>query len=271
MDFLFLQRLEQVNTTSFKKHGIAACLSPSRGLQASWHGEVRFSFSFQTGCSIQGHICMPDSASVIITNTWVSNVQYWEVLTLVGAGGLRKLPGKGWQALGSCKCVRVKHSFPPFQQHLFISREYVRDCLEASWFQNLLNEREASPHGLSSPLIGFKSACQMGWSQHLCSQMDASIFTKASSSEIHTKPLTLDFKINFKSGSLRYSAFRMVRKGFYSSPNLPELKYIKNFQLMWLCNWDGWGPLHSLTACLTLQYFSKRKCHCNFLDLKDRN
>lgn len=151
--------------------------------------------------------------------------RYWPV-TLVRAGGLRKLPGKGQQAMSRCKSVRVKHSFPPssFPTALFISRErgdqLISETFESKW---------GISHGLCPVLTGFNSLCQMGWSQHLCSQMDASMFTKPSSSEIQTKTFILDFKINCKAGSLRYSTFRVIKKGLYRFPNSPELKFIENF------------------------------------------
>lgn len=162
---------------------------------------------------------------------------YW-LVTLMRARGLRKLSGKGWQAMSSCKCVRVKHSFPP--SPFLTAFVYLKRMCEWCSGDQLISEafewKRGISHGLSSLLTGFKSACQMGGSQHLCSQMDASMFTKASSSEIQTKTLTLDFEINCKADSLIYSALRMIRKGFYSSPNLPELIFIENFRLVWLCN-----------------------------------
>lgn len=163
--------------------------------------------------------------------------RHWPV-TLGRAGGLRKQPEKGQQVLSSCKCVGVKHSFPPssFPTAFFYLKRMCERCSGDQLISEAFEWKWGVSHGLSCLLTAFKPPCQMGWSQHLCSQMDASMFTKASSSEIQTKSFSLDFKISCKASPLRYSAFRMIRKGFYSSPNLPELKFIENFQLVWLCN-----------------------------------
>jgi len=64
--------------------------------------------------------------------------------------------------------------------------------------------------------------------------MQASMFTKASSSEIQNKSFSLEFKTNYEVGPLRSSAFRNTRKEFYRFSKLTGvLKFIETFHISW--------------------------------------
>lgn len=152
------------------------------------------------------------------------------------AGGLRKLPGKGQQAVSRCKYARVKHSFPPsFFPTTFV---HLKRMWEMFWrpadFRSFWTKVKHLPWSkFRADKIQITLSNGMKATSLLlngCLHVHKSIFLR--DSDWNRFRLISDFKINCKAGSLRYSAFRMTRKGFYSSPNLPELKLVENFQLV---------------------------------------
>lgn len=138
--------------------------------------------------------------------------------------------------MSTCECVRVKHfltppSFPlAFVYLKRISERWPGDQVIWETFER---NGGISP-GLSSALTGFKPLCQMGRSQHLCSQMQTSMLTEASPSEIQNKSFHSEFKISCKVGPLRNSAFSITKKEFYRFSKLARvLKLIENFHISW--------------------------------------
>lgn len=112
-----------------------------------------------------------------------------------------------------------------------------------------------------------QTLCQMGWNQHLCSQREDFMFITASSSEIQNKSFGLEFKISYKVGPLRNSAFNITRKEFYSFSKLARvLIFIEIFHTSW-CDFviKMVERLIVLPLHTAFQYPSKRKCHCWFL------
>lgn len=138
--------------------------------------------------------------------------------------------------MSTCECVRVKRFLtPPSFPLAFV---YLKRVSESWPGDQVISETFEWNGGispvLSSALTGFKPLCQMGWSQHLCSQMQTSMLTEASSSEIQNKSFSLAFKISCKVGPSRNSAFSITRKEFYRFSKLARvLKFIENFHISW--------------------------------------
>lgn len=151
-------------------------------------------------------------------------------------GGLRRLPWKSQQATSSYECVRVKDFFPPcsFPVAFVCLKRMGKRCPGDRLISEIFEWNGCISRGLSSALTGFKPLCQVGWSQHICSQMEDSIFTKASCSENHKKPFSLGFKISCEVGPLRNAVLNITRKEFYRFSKLARvLKLVEKFHINW--------------------------------------